>query len=89
MDWSAQMFRNLGLSPDLGSDLYALLIRAVHPSERDFVDAAFSEFRMHLGPMRLEVRLAWPGDEPRWVVFLGRVIAGCDGVPSKPSCRYA
>lgn len=83
MAWSAQMFRNLGLSGGSGDDLYALLIEAVHPSEREFADAAFREFRTRPGPMRLEVRLVWPGAEPHWVVFLGQVIADGDGAPAR------
>jgi PAS domain S-box-containing protein len=82
MDWTAQMFRNLGLEPGSSGDLYARLIAAVHPSERELADAALREFRTRLGPMRLEVRLVWPG-EPHWVVFLGRVIAGNNGAPGE------
>ena len=79
MAWSAQMFRNLGLSPGSAGDLYALLIEAVHPSEREFADTSFRKFAMRPGPLRIELRLVWPGEEPHWVVFLGRVIGGRGG----------
>src|ERR1700689_5488925 len=54
MDWSAQMFRNLGVSPESNADdLYAQLIGAVHPSERELAETAFREFRMRCGRLRL------------------------------------
>ena len=83
MRWSAQMFRNLGLSPQSNADLYALLINAVHPHEREAADTAFRDFRMRSGPVRHEARLVWAGDEPRWVVFLGTAIPSRDGAPSQ------
>ena len=83
MDWSAQMFRNLGLPPDAGGDLYRRLLAAVHPTDRAQAEAAFAGFRERLGPMRVEARLVWPGDEPHWVVFLGRTLAGPDGAPAR------
>jgi PAS domain-containing protein len=83
MEWSAQMFRNLGLSCGSSTDLYPLLIQAVHPSERESADAAFREFRKRPGSMRLEVQLVWPGAEPHWIVFLGQVIADENGSPSR------
>ncbi|HEY1798814.1 MAG TPA: response regulator [Stellaceae bacterium] len=79
MHWSAQMFRNMGLAPGGESDLYARLIGTIHPTDRQAAEEAFAELRSHLGPMRVEVRLIWPGDEPHWVVFLGQVVAGADG----------
>ncbi len=33
--------------------------------------------------MRVEARLVWPGDEPHWIVFLGRTVPGVDGVPTR------
>ncbi len=83
MSWSAQMFRNLGLSPRSDGDLYARLLEAVHPTERESANDAFHRFRACPGPMRLEVRLVWPSEEPHWVVFLGQVITDGDGMPSE------
>jgi PAS domain S-box-containing protein len=82
MRWSAQMFRNLGAPPG-DADPYRLLLAAVHPSERRQAEAALAQFSKRPGPMRLEVRLVWPGDEPHWVVFLGKTIAGPDGAPAR------
>lgn len=81
MRWSEQMFRNLGLDPNASGDLFGHLLAAIHPSERQDVAAAFSEFRNRPGPMRIEARLAFPRGEPHWIVFLGRTIIGNDGVP--------
>jgi len=82
MKWSAQMFRSLGLPPGPSGDLPALLMQAVHPDDREYVASAFGEFRGRIGPMRVEVRLVWPGEEPHWVVFLGKVIGDAAGAPS-------
>ncbi len=83
MSWSAQMFRNLGLSPGPGDDLYARLLGAIHPSERASANDAFLRFRACPGPMRLEIRLPGPNEEPHWVVFLGQVIADGNGIPTE------
>jgi PAS domain S-box-containing protein len=81
MKWSAQMFRNLGLRPGTGGDLYRALIKAAHPADRDAVEAAFAEFRARPGPIRLELRVVWPREETRWIVFLGKVVADAAGTP--------
>jgi PAS domain S-box-containing protein len=81
MRWSARMFSNLGLEPRAGDDLFARLLDAIHPTDRDATARAFAEFRTHVGPIRIEARLIWPGEEPHWVVFLGEVAAGADGAP--------
>ena len=83
MKWSGQMYRNMGYVPGRRGDLYRALMEAVHPAERDAAAAAFSEFRSRPGPMRLEVRLVWPSEEPHWVVFLGQVTADANGVPRR------
>lgn len=78
---SAPMCRNLGLEPGGEGDLFQRLLQAIHPAERDDVAAAFDEFRRRPGPVRVEARLASAGDEPRWIVFLGRTVPGDDGAP--------
>ncbi len=89
MRWSAQMFRNLGLEPEAGDDFFASLMAVIHPSDREATERAFAEFRGRVGPMRVEARLIWPGDEPHWVVFLGcRSVAGADGVVMAPDARH-
>ncbi len=81
MVWSAQMFLNLGLPPSENRDLYPLLMRAIHPADRDTAASAFAEARSRVGPMRVETRLVWPGEAPHWIVFLGRVDGDADGMP--------
>ncbi|HVC50451.1 MAG TPA: response regulator [Stellaceae bacterium] len=82
MRWSAQMARNMGRHPDKDDDVFSLLLEAVHPSDRAAA-SAFAAFRTRIGPIRIEARLVWPGDEPHWVVFLGRTLAGPGGVPAR------
>jgi PAS domain-containing protein len=83
MCWSEQMFRNIGLDPDRSGDLYQRLLTAIYPTDQKSVAAAFTEFRKRPGPVRVEARLVWPGGEPHWIVFLGRTVAGADGVPTR------
>jgi PAS domain S-box-containing protein len=83
MRWSEQMFRNIGLDPHEDGDLYQRLLEAVHPTNRKIVAAAFAEFRHCPGPMRIEARLLWSGDEPHWIVFLGQSVLGADGAPAR------
>ena len=83
MKWSAQMFRSLGLAPETEGDRYRLLLEAVHPADRAGVEAAFTEFRARPGQVRLETRVVWSQGETRWLVFLGKTVAGDDGVPTR------
>ncbi len=83
MCWSEQMFRNMALDLGRSGDLYQRLLAAIHPTDRKSVAAAFAEFRKCPGPMRVEARLVWPGDEPHWIVFLGRTEPGADGAPTR------
>ena len=80
MCWSAQMYRNLGLAP-LASASRESLIAAIHPEDRAETEAALVEFQGRSGPMRIEVRVVWPGDEIHWIVFLGRTEADTAGNP--------
>ena len=81
MRWSAQMFRNLGLPPGDETALDDALLAATHADDRQRAADALSEFRGRPGPLRLEVRIVWPGDDIHWIVFLGRTIADDSGTP--------
>ena len=81
MRWSDQMFRNLGLTPRRGASLHQLLVAATHRGDRGHLEASLAEFRSRPGPMRIEIRTVWPGDEIHWIVFLGKVVAGPAGCP--------
>ena len=43
MKWSAQMFRNLGLETRNQDDLYAALLSAVHPEDRERIEFDIGE----------------------------------------------
>jgi PAS domain S-box-containing protein len=81
MLWSAQMFRNLGLEPREGGDLYRVLIEAVHPSGREHLESSLAEFRTRPGPVRLEIGVVWPGDDLHRIELLGKVVADPAGIP--------
>ncbi|HEX5328175.1 MAG TPA: PAS domain-containing protein [Acetobacteraceae bacterium] len=81
MQWSAQMFRVLGLQPTSDTDLQPALLTAVHPDDRAHAAAQLGAFRHRAGPLRMEVRVVWPNGATRWIVFLGRVVADAAGKP--------
>jgi PAS domain-containing protein len=81
MRWSAQMFRNLGMEPRPETESFALLMAAVHPGDRRRAESSFAEFRQQPGPLRVELRVVPAGGNIRWLVFLGKVVAGTDDKP--------
>ncbi|HEX5327229.1 MAG TPA: PAS domain S-box protein, partial [Acetobacteraceae bacterium] len=81
MQWSAQMFRVLGLQPASDTDLQPALLTAVHPDDRAHAAAQLGAFRHRAGPLRMEVRVVWPDGATRWIVFLGRVVADAADKP--------
>jgi PAS domain S-box-containing protein len=74
MRWSVQMRRNLGLRDDMPAS-YETLLTATHSDDREQVAAALARFRERIGPMRIEARVVWPGEDIHWIVFLGRTVA--------------
>jgi PAS domain S-box-containing protein len=74
MRWSAQMWRNLGLAPSEGAASCDVLLAATHPDDRAQVAAALARFREQVGPMRIEARILWPGNDVCWIVLLGRTV---------------
>jgi PAS domain S-box-containing protein len=81
MKWSAQMFRNLGLEAPDQDDLYAILMSAVHPDDREQIESTLARCSTALGPMRIELRAVWPNGDVHWIVFLGEVAADSGGRP--------
>jgi PAS domain S-box-containing protein len=82
MKWSAQMFRNLGLEPRDQEDLYAALLLALHPDDREQIQSTLARFSTTPGPMRVELRALWPSGDIHWIVFLGEVVTDPDGHPA-------
>jgi len=81
MRWSAQMCRNLGLTAADNAGSYDALLAAIHPEDRAQIAAALAAFRGRPGPMRIELRAVWPGDDIHWIVFLGKTEADQTGSP--------
>jgi PAS domain S-box-containing protein len=87
MLWSAQMFRNLGLSPEPEADRAASvsaerLLASVHPEDRARVAALLDESAGRAGKMRIECRIVCPDGAVRWIVLLGEAMPGEDGKPA-------
>jgi PAS domain S-box-containing protein len=81
MKWSAQMFRNVGIESWDQDDLYAALLSATHPDDREQIESTLARFSATPGPMRMELRAVWPGGDVHWIVFLGEVCADANGRP--------
>jgi PAS domain-containing protein len=81
MRWSAQMFRNLGLSPGRTTEQSEVLPAAVHPDDREQADAAFAAFSRRPGPLRSELRFVWPSGDIHSIVFLGKMVVDEAGTP--------
>ena len=85
MLWSAQMFRNLGLSPEpaaaggVAPVSPECLLAAAHPEDRARVALLLDEFAGRAGNMRIEYRIVRPDGAVRWIVLLGEVMPGADG----------
>ena len=87
MLWSAQMFRNLGLSPEptaagVASVSPELLLDSAHPEDRARVAALLDEFAGRAGSMRIEYRIVCPDGAVRWIVLLGEVTPDEHGAPA-------
>jgi PAS domain S-box-containing protein len=81
MRWSAQMFRNLGLAPEYAEASYETLLAAAEIEDRQPLERTLADLRRRTGPMRVEIRVAWPGGDRHWIVFLGRAVGNATGRP--------
>ncbi|MHB1582283.1 MAG: SpoIIE family protein phosphatase [Acidimicrobiales bacterium] len=82
---SDELLRLLGLTRDEfeGLDYAAVLDRAVHPDDRQALDAIWGRALDDGEPFRAEIRLASPDGSERWARVHGEVLAGPDGCAAK------
>jgi PAS domain S-box-containing protein len=81
MRWSAQMFRNLGLSSGDAAEQSHALLDAMHPDDREQAEAAFAAFSRRAGPLRIELRVVWPSGGIHSIQFLGKTSVDAVGTP--------
>lgn len=82
---SDELLRLLGLTrEEFGQlDYAAVLDRAVHPDDRQALDAVWRRALGDGRPFRSEVRLARPDGSERWAKLHGEVLLGPEGCPAK------
>lgn len=75
---SAQCRAHFGRSPDEAFDLDAFQ-GAIHPGDRDELDAAFLRAREQASDFETDLRCVWPDASLHWIHLRGRAIPGPDG----------
>ena len=73
IEWSAENYHLYGRSPSLGPPAYGDWLSTMHPDDRDAVDgAARDTLSGKVAEFRAEFRVMRPGDEPRWILSIGK-----------------
>ncbi|MGH9280792.1 MAG: EAL domain-containing protein [Acidimicrobiales bacterium] len=81
VQWSDEMYRLLGLTPDDVADRGAAFTSRIHPDDRDAVQAAWKSVRHAAAPSMIEYRVVLPGGTIRWVQGRVHPVLGADGFP--------
>ena len=79
--WSDRSKAIFGLPPD-ATVSYAVFLKALHPEDRDRVDAAVSEAMRKGRDYDVEMRSVWPDGSLHWIASKGRVYFE-EGQPSR------
>lgn len=83
--WSKEYYRLYGLPPDLPPS-YEAWLDSIHPDDRrraqDHVASVLAE---GVEDFRIEFRILHPQHGVRWLLGIGRLVAGSDGRPSRMS----
>jgi PAS domain S-box-containing protein len=80
VDWSRQCKALYGLPTDTDVT-YERFLRAVHPNDRERVEAALRDTAEKGSEYRLEKRILWPDGTERWTASLGRCFLDEAGRP--------
>lgn len=70
--WSASMYRILGLQPGQGEPGYETWLPAVHPEDRQRVEAALRHSKEQRQEFQAEYRVVWPDGSIHWIDARGR-----------------
>ena len=77
--WSAETYRIYGFDPGPHASPLGKLMEAVHPDERDRLEAAMRGALREAQPYDVEHRIVRPDEEVRWVHSRAEVVRGADG----------
>ena len=80
--WSPQCLALYGLPPDYQMD-YERFLQAIHPNDRDRVDAALSSAVDDHDDYDEQKRTVWPDGSVHWTASRGRVIYDAAGQPTR------
>ncbi|NNJ09571.1 GAF domain-containing protein [Chloroflexales bacterium ZM16-3] len=81
--WSDEMFRIFGLDPaSFDGDLDAIIAQAIHPDDRERVQASNAHVLKHHEPAPLQYRILRPSGEERVVYGDGQIVRDAEGQPT-------
>lgn len=81
--WSDENYRVLGLEPGSVESTYEHWLAAVHPDEREAVNAHVAMVVAEQADLYLEMRIVWPDGTVRWVADIGKILFDSAGNPER------
>jgi len=81
--WSPSLHELFGLPPNDGEMHYDDFLKAIHPHDRQAVEAAVRACLESGTPYEIEHRILRPDGEVRWVAERGNVVRDADGTPTR------
>ena len=81
IEWSERNFTLHGLKPEAEGPTYEHWQRAIHPGDRDRVNAAITQAIAIGTPYQADYRVLLPGGDVRWLAVRGRVLTDEAGRP--------
>lgn len=81
--WSDENYRVLGLEPGSCEPAYEHWLKAVHPDDREAVNAHVAEAVAAQGSLYAEMRVVWPDGTVRWLADIGKVLSDSAGNPER------
>ena len=82
-DWSEEVFSLFGLDPEDVAPSFARVLAAVHPDDRDWLEAKSRADVAAGREGQSEFRVVWPDGSVHWIFARGRTIADAAGQPRR------
>src|SRR6185503_3513174 len=79
--WSERNFALHGMNPESGGPSYAQWQNAIHPADRDRVNAGIAQAIATGAPYQADYRVVYRSGETRWLAVRGRVMTDEYGRP--------
>lgn len=81
IEWSAELFRLLGLDPNRDAASFDIWRSALHPADAAEAEERITEALQKHVQLKSEYRIVLPSGETRWIHSLGDAIRDADGTP--------